>query len=248
MKTKLATLFLISVSFTSGYGCAADTLLNRIQKKVDAAFLKCFQNKNTSELKAIEEKLSALKENSVAQYWNAYALLYEAIYNSQIRNKKASEEKIKQGVKALEGIKKKGAEEYALLAYMQGFSIQFTSGMSAGIISTQALENIEKALELDKENVRAWFVRGSHNYHTPKAFGGGKLAEESLTKAIALEEKNINNPYRPTWGKERAYYLLVSFYMENKRMDEAKKTLEAGLKLYPQDYPLKEREKALAGK
>ncbi|PGH40229.1 MAG: hypothetical protein CRN43_04235, partial [Candidatus Nephrothrix sp. EaCA] len=78
---------------------------------------------------AIEEKLSALKENSVAQYWNAYTFLYEAIYNSQIRNKKASEEKIKQGVKALEGIKKKGAEEYALLAYMQSFSIQFTSGM-----------------------------------------------------------------------------------------------------------------------
>lgn len=250
MKTRLLALFLISFSLTRGYGSevlAGDTLLNHIQKKVNTAFQKCFQNKNTNELIAIEKKLSGMKE-PIAQYWNAYTLFYESLYHIKIGNKRASFAKIDQGIKVLEGIKNKGSEEYALLAYMQGFSIQFTSGMQAGIISSKVNENMEKALELDKENLRAWYIRASNNYYTPKAFGGGKLVEESLTKAIALEEKNINNPYRPTWGKDMAYGLLVSFYVDNKRMTEAKKTLEAGLKLYPQDYKLREHEKSLSGK
>lgn len=250
MKTSWVTLFLISFSLIKGYGSespAADTLLKHIQKKVNAAFAQCSQNKNANELTTLEKKLSERKE-PVAQYWRAYTLFYEALCLIRTGNKKESSEKTDQGIKVLEGIKNKGAEEYALLAYIQGFSIQFTGVMRAAAVSSKVTENVEKALALDKENLRAWYVRAKHDYHTPKVFGGGKLTEESLTKAIALEEKNMNNPYLPTWGKEKAYALLVSFYTDNKRVAEARKVLEAGLKLYPQDYKLREHEKSLAGK
>lgn len=222
---------------------AEDSLLFNIQTKIDGALADCFKNNSGASLSALKEKLSGI--SNISKYWKAYTYYYEAIFYLRGEDKKIAPKKLEAGIAILEKMPDKNSDDYALLSLMQGFSIQFAGEMAA-TISSQARKNVDKAIKLDKNNTRAWFVRGSQDYYTPKMYGGGEVAEESLKKAIELPDKNKNNPYLPTWGKSQAYGLLVSFYLTNKRLPEAKKVLAEGLKLFPNDYMLKKNEKKLS--
>ena len=74
----------------------------------------------------------------------------------------------------MEKLDKKNTEDYALLASVQNLAIQFRSGMGAGKLSSQAVENARTALQMDSTNLRAWYVLASNDFYTPAFFGGGK--------------------------------------------------------------------------
>jgi len=65
-------------------------------------------------------------------------------------------------------------------------------------------ESLDKALELNPDNPRVYFLRATMTFHMPEAYGGGaskalplfKLADE---KFRIFEPKNILSP---NWGKE----------------------------------------------
>ena len=124
-------------------------------------------------------------------------------------------------------------------------SIQFASGMEAGRISAGIRENAGKALELDSTNVRGWYVLGSNDYYTPASFGGGKKVEYYLKKATSSPDKNTDDSSLPTWGREYAYALLIQYYMQNDRTDEAKNCLLMAEKEYPDSYFIGEYKRKL---
>jgi tetratricopeptide (TPR) repeat protein len=94
-------------------------------------------------------------------------------------------------------------------------------------------KNAKKAIELNPKNIRAYLALGIYDYYTPKMYGGMKITEENLKKAVALTEKIDPNPFAPDWGKADAYLYLVKFYNYEKKFDDAKKYLDEGLKLFP---------------
>lgn len=234
----LFVLGIVALSYSAqARETSSDTLLNNIQNKIYGAFLASFDRGNTEQLRDIEEKLAAYTpQNFLIKYWYAYAKYYESVYNIKMGEKKMSEKNIKEAIEIMEEIDVESSERYALLAFAQSFSIQFSNGMAAGIVSSKVKKNARKAVELDTTNLRAWYVLASNDYYTPEQYGGKQHTEEYLLKAISLEEQNLENPYMPSWGKKDAYSLLISYYMEKEQMDNARIYVEEALIKYPDNY------------
>lgn len=71
-------------------------------------------------------------------------------------------------------------------------------------------ENLQKAKELNAENPRIYYLKGTSVFFTPKMFGGGgKKALEYFEKAQPLfvkeEDGNMSDPY---WGAEANEYFI----------------------------------------
>lgn len=221
----------------------ATDILDSIQYKIEYAMNESFSKGSTEPLDKIFGQLQQIKQqNNVITYWMAYVNYYQSVYFLKTTEKKKSETKIKEGIILLEELKRKNSEDYALLAILQSFYIQFKSGMAAGKISSKVTENGEKAIELDSLNLRAWYVLGSNDFYTPESFGGGKKAEGYLKKAITLPSQSTESIYLPSWGKEYAFEMLIQFYIKKDKKDEAKKIYDQAIQQFPDSYMLKQYE------
>ncbi|TXF87119.1 hypothetical protein FUA23_18680 [Neolewinella aurantiaca] len=230
---------------TSHYGektaVQPENILLGVEKRISTAMTRSFMRRSLAPLTAIRKEISQVEspeQQQLVTYWLAHTDFQIAVYYLTAKDMKACETVIKRGISLLEGVKNKNSEELALLAYLQGFSIQFSKGLGAAKISKRANANSSNAAKLDAENLRAHYVMGSLNFYTPKAYGGGKKVEEHLTRAISLPANKLGNPYLPGWGKAEAYELLVRHYRNTSREDEAEILLSEGLELFPDNYLL----------
>lgn len=250
------TIFLVIVTTSSSmyakvasFNPLVDTsenILNGIQRKIETAMNQCFARNSITPLDSISHELNALgSQNNIILYWKSYANYYKSVFYAKLGDKDKSKKAIKEAYITLEKMNNKSSEDYALLALTQSFYIQFTSGMAAGALSSKITGNAEKALELDSTNLRGWYVLGSNDFYTPESFGGGKKVEYYLKKAISTAPKNIKNPYLPTWGREYAFELLIRYYIQNKKTDEARKYIHIAEKEFPDSYFIGEYKKLI---
>jgi len=232
----------------------SDTLLIGIQSKIYDAFIQDMMSKNNkaisknnkallkdnkalSELSKSLNELNKSKKQNLILYWQSYLQFYSSIYYFKKGDKETAEKEIDKGIKWLNEMNNKNSEDYALLAMLQGFGIQF-KGMKAIFISEDIKENLKKAIAIDTSNLRAYYVSASNDFHTPLKYGGGKKTEKYLLKAISLPIQKIKNNYLPSWGKEEAYEMLIKFYIKNEKWNLAKKYFQEGIKFYPQSYTI----------
>lgn len=216
-----------------------DTLLDNIQQKVNNAFIEVNITQTDSALISLEQALMSLNEkgsNTIVIYWYSYACFYHSIFFMTQQNKKESEKVLDAGIKQLNDVNPKSSEHLALLALMEGFSIQFAPGMEAPSIAGRSMNHAEEAVQLDSTNLRAYYVLGSNDFYTPEQYGGGENAERYFVKAIGLNDQSVKNPYLPSWGKNLAYEMLIRFYIKHNRFDEAKKYYQQAIALFPGDY------------
>ena len=157
----------------------------------------------------------------------------------EVEDTEGSKNEIDKGIRILQDLKTKNSEDYALLAMLQSFSIQFKKGMIAGMVNGKVKKNIEKAIALDDTNLRAYFVAGSSDFYTPEKYGGGEKAESYLLKAVQLPSQKIKNDYLPAWGKETAFEMLVQLYLKKGDLENARKYFHEGLEVYPDSYIIK---------
>ena len=141
----------------------------------------------------------------------------------------------------------KNAEDYALLAMAQIFSMRFKS-IKSHFIAKSIEENLEKAEAIASENLRVWFVKGSKAHFLPKEFGGNEKAEEYLQKALTLENQSTENTYLPTWGREEAHEALLRFYIKNKHWEKAKPQFKKANEAYPKNMIIQRLGSNLRGK
>lgn len=215
--------------------------LEHIQRKIYQAFVHQIVNNDNSQLKSIEQSLQdqyEKNENNLILYWRSYLNFYQAIAYLQQEDKDKAEKVIDQAVEWLDEMPKKNSEDYALLAMVQSFSIQFKAGIKAPFISKKVKKNAQLAMKMDAQNLRAYYVYGSSDYYTPEQYGGGKEVEEYLKKAISLPDQTIENTYLPSWGKEDAYLLLIKFYMRKEQWDDAKQYFKEANQAYPNSYQI----------
>ncbi|MDB5231472.1 MAG: hypothetical protein JWN76_2277 [Chitinophagaceae bacterium] len=71
--------------------------------------------------------------------------------------------------------------------------------------------NIEKAIQQDPNNPRAYYMRGANVMGTPAAFGGGKdKAKPILQKSVDLfKSAKPASPFYPSWGLKQAEMSLA---------------------------------------
>lgn len=230
MKTSILSLLLL---FFFCSFCTGQT--GSIQSKIGTALNNCFREQSTVPLTVVYEQLQK-QNNRMVPYWQAYTLFYESIYYLKTGQKELCKATLQKAEDLLNKQKNRTSEEYALLAYLQSFSIQFKSGMEAGKISASVNTNAEKALQLDSTNLRAWYVLGSTDYYTPTAFGGGQKAENYLKKAVHLPAQAMPNPWLPDWGKDEAYGMLIRLYLDKGQKEEARIYYETLKQQVPESY------------
>lgn len=221
-----------------------------IQNNIYNTFLICSKKNNLTPLKELsnelEKRYNQKNENSIL-YWRSYLQFYIAIYYLNIGDKTTSEKEIDKGIDWMDKMNNKNAEDYALLALLQGFGIQFKT-YRAMFISRDISKNLKKSLELDPKNLRAHYVYASNDFHTPSIYGGGKKAEAYLLKALTLPPQKIKANNLPSWGKEEAYELLVRVYIKENRWSLAKRYYNEGLEKFPESETIKKHAPNLAGK
>lgn len=229
-------ILLLCFMLLAAYPLSAQDLsfLQNIQSKIDSALSRSFAHQNTAPLDSMLTQLANLTpQNNLTIYWQSYARSMETIYF--MRNKQAKEAKhiINRACDDMEQLNKKNAEDYALLASVQNLAIQFRSGMGAGKLSSQAVGNAQTALQMDSTNLRAWYVLATNDFYTPAFFGGGKKTEKFLLKALSFPAQQVPNPYMPSWGREEAYQLLLTYYVQKEQYEQARVLLNAAQKEYP---------------
>ena len=231
MKTKLPLIMLIlSLIVATSYAQG----LNGVQKRIEVAFLKALKGNFTS-LQKIDQSLNAISEKEDARlrsYWKAYTNYKWAV--ACLSNKKMEEgsKHNDEGIKLLKSIKRKNSEEYVLLGMMTSFGISFDRS-TAMVASGEARGYYEKAVKLDKKNLRAYFGKGNSDFYTPKQYGGGIIAENMFLKALSLKDTYATEANVPTWGREEVYMMLVRFYQRENENQKALLYCKQGLKKYP---------------
>ena len=102
------------------------------------------------------------------------------------------------------------SEIYVLKSMILGGRIMvdpMTRGQSYGM---QSMMLINKAMSLDPNNPRAYFIMGQSLFYTPEQFGGGKTPGCSMMKT-AKEKYATFKPahqFDPNWGEEQVDEML----------------------------------------
>jgi tetratricopeptide (TPR) repeat protein len=74
----------------------------------------------------------------------------------------------------------------------------------------QASGYLQKAMEIDPNNPRIYYLKGQSVFNTPVAFGGGKdNAKPLFEKSVDLFKKEQPKPLYPRWGKDQAEMMLA---------------------------------------
>ena len=126
------------------------------------------------------------------------------------------------------------AEIYSLKGAMYGFEIGLNP-LKALDYGIKSIKNINKAVELDKNNAKVLMEFGNMKYYTPKILGGG------LSKAIYYHEKAVRMFESNEHELEGNWlYLLVltnlgRWYSEDNKENKAKNIYEKILVIEP-DY------------
>ena len=238
------------VSYQQSETMQSDTLLASIQVKITNAFVQSMLSKNNNKLNQLKKELAQLykaKNQNLILYWQSYLQFFSSIYYLETGDRNTAEKEIDTAIDWINNMAHKNSEDYALLAMLEGFSIQF-KGMKAMFIGPRAQKNVKTAIAIDSTNLRAYYVYASNDFYTPEKYGGGKEAEEYLLKALSLPVQTIKNNYLPSWGKEEAYELLIKLYIKQEKWELAKKYFQESIKEFPKSYKLNKLASKLIGK
>lgn len=205
---------------------------------IEEAISKTFKEKKISHLdKKIEELDNDKKINkSYKIYWKTYMYYYKSLfYKNSLKDDDEASKYIDLAILEIEQ-NLISTEDYALYASCLSFSIQFANMTQLSRISSKVEENANKALELNNKNIRAYLVLASHNFYTPKMFGGMTKVEENAIKGIACPNSLSNDYYEPYWGKPRLYEILIKYYESEKRKEDVIKIKQLAKKEFPNTF------------
>lgn len=168
-----------------------------------------------------------------AQYLAALARFYQAEVAMEFRDKNQSRAAAEAGIRSAEravALNPKSAEYHRILGTLCGQVIP--ANVLAGVkYGKCALEEVNKAIELDTSSASAYVSRGVGNYYLPESFGGGVgLAIKDFEKAIQL---NPNHAEAHMW-------LGVALRRVNRNAD-ARKALAKAVALNPSRVWAKEQ-------
>ena len=182
---------------------------------------------------ALEQSLKTLSDNAAKQQSDAGALYRVALAESYLaeisieqKDKNAARSCAENGIRAGEkavGLKPDNSEYHRILGTLCGQAIaggNLLIGMKYG---TCALDEVNKAIQLDPKNPLGYLSRGVGNYYLPPQFGGG------VDKAIADFQKTIEMDPKLA---EAHLWLGVALRKAN-RNAEARKAFEKSLQLNP---------------
>ncbi len=169
--------------------------------------------------RSLADSAAKQQKDAEAQYRAALAQSYLAEVAIEQGDKRAARSAAENGIKAAEkavALKPDSSEYHRLLGTLCGQVIpaNVLAGMSYGKC---AMEEVNKAIQLDPKNALGYLSRGVGNYYLPSQFGGGfdkaavdfqkaidmdpKLADAQLWLGLALRKQHKNADARKAFEK-----------------------------------------------
>ena len=159
---------------------------------------------------AFERIAKAEPKEWLPSYYQAFALILSANDVSDGMKKDAIYDKAMAVAKAAEGISPDNSEIVTLQSWITSMKITVDPMNRGQKLGMEAAMLTAHAIELDPENPRPYFLKGSGLFYTPEQFGGGKDKALPVLET-AVEKFNNFKPkskLMPEWGKDRAMMLL----------------------------------------
>lgn len=244
-------LLLVTLGVQALLAQEAPNQLFGIEDKIVEAQHLSFHQSDEAPLQEVLQLLSSAEDigdTHWKDYWTGFTHFRRSIYLAY--NQNANEDKAKaaaeMAIEILDAIENKNSEDYALLGYVKGFSLQWKSGLAIAKQAAIAGKWVKLAVQADDQNPRAQFAFGNNNFHTPAIFGGGKKADEYITRSIALYKESIPNPLMPSWGMDEAYTMLVRTKLKAKKTEEAETLVAEALERFPENRNLRKLQSDMA--
>lgn len=207
MKTLLIALFGLITVTTFGqdakYMQAMQRTISQMDSAKDAATL---QNANNT----FERIAIANSKEWLPLYYQSYCHVMMGMKQEENSKKDEYYDKAELLAKKADSLSPDNSEIYVLKAMITSMKISIDPmtrgqklGMQAGMLNA-------KAIELDKENPRAYFLKGQGLMYTPPQYGGGKdKALPVLEEAVAKYKTFVpTSPIMPHWGEAYANQVL----------------------------------------
>ncbi len=143
-------------------------------------------------------------------YYQAYCQVMIGMQEKENSFKDEHFDRAKNLTDKADAISQDNSEIYVLKSFIMGMMISIdpmTRGQKLGMESSML---IEKAIQLNKENPRAYFIKGTSLMYRPTQFGGGKEVAQPILES-AVEKFSTFKPessIMPHWGAERAKGML----------------------------------------
>ena len=178
------------------------------QKAMTESIAKLYQAKTIPEYIEIANQFERISNIEKSEWLPLYYASYSYIMISFQEPENAKKDQyLDQAQKYLDqakSIEPNESELYMLQGFLYPSRIT-VDPMSRGMeLMPEMNKALDKALELNPDNPRVYFLRATMTFHTPEAYGGG--ASKALPLYLVAEEKfNIFKPktaISPDWGKE----------------------------------------------
>ena len=177
----------------------------------------------TTELSATAEKQT---NDAQVQYQAALTNSTLAEVATELRDKAQARAASEAGMKYAEravALKANMAEYHRILGTLCGQAAAAVGGLGALKYGRCALDEVNKAVELDSKASANYLSRGIGNYYLPAALGGGvDLAIKDFEKAVALDARSAD-----------AHLWLGVALRKGNRNAEARKAFETAVQLNP---------------
>ena len=214
------------------YFLSSNTILaqENFSQKVYTALEECYLDSSEYSLLELEKELfeNDKKIDSIGSfYWSSYVNMYIYIFNKEPKY-------VEKGIKILKERKINDSEGKALNAMLYCFKLNYIKTEKAKkILFKEAFKLAKEAKELNKNNIRADFVKSSLLFYskTPDY----KKAKKILEKSLTIIENNKCN-YCISWGRNLIYDLLIKVNVKLNLKKEAKKIYKQAKKEIPNDY------------
>ncbi|MBN2613504.1 MAG: hypothetical protein JXB00_18255 [Bacteroidales bacterium] len=143
-------------------------------------------------------------------YYAAYCYIVLSFREQDAAKKATIVNKGENLVNKILKIKSEESEIYALQGMLYQAFITLDYQNNATEYSMKAEASFDKAIELNPENPRSYYLKGMNLMYTPEAYGGGmKAACPLITRANELFENFTKaNDLMPDWGKDYNAQLL----------------------------------------
>jgi len=155
-----------------------------------------------------ERVSNAEKEQWLPNYYAAYALIMKGFFGASPEQQNALSLKADEFLAKAEAISQNNSEISVLRSMVLVLQMQADQS-KAMTLGPQATMVVQKAIQQDTTNPRAYMQLAQMLYHTPTAFGGGKEPGlKALYKSIdAFSNHKPTAKYMPMWGEAYALKL-----------------------------------------
>ena len=160
------------------------------------------------------ERIASMETTEwLPNYYASYAYMRIAIYymsQSDTEKMVASIEKAQVLLDKAKAIESEHSEIYTLQGYIYQGHIWEGPMVNGALYSGKCYEQLEKAIALDPDNPRPYYLKGQNLFFTPSFFGGGpenaKPSLESANEKFATFKPASS--IHPNWGAPKNKQLL----------------------------------------